>query len=108
MRTLVLHNEFNSTLVIHSVTLPDEAKPYFKVNKPLIRIVSDRDTALRTQVVLASEPVILPQNSKEAALKITFTPSSQLSHLETAFRLNTNLSHFDIDLQAYSGKLDLV
>ncbi|CAG2161950.1 unnamed protein product [Oppiella nova] len=66
-RSLVLHNKFNSTLVIHSVSLPDEAKPYFKV-------------------VLASPAVTLAENSSETALKITFTPSSQLSHLETTFR----------------------
>ncbi|CAG2182086.1 unnamed protein product, partial [Oppiella nova] len=87
-RSLVLHNQFNSTLVIHSVSLPDEAKPYFKV-------------------VLASPAVTLAENSSQTALKITFTPSSQLSHLETTFRLNTNLSYFDVSLQAYSGKLDI-
>jgi hypothetical protein len=69
--------------------LPDEAKPYFKV-------------------VLISSTVTLAEDAKEAALKITFTPSSQLSHLETTFRLNTNLSYFDVPLQAYSGKLDVV
>ncbi|XP_054166549.1 transmembrane protein 131-like [Oppia nitens] len=87
-RTLYLNNKFNTSIAINSISLPDEAKPYFKVT-------------------LVSRTVTIFENSKEAALKITFTPSSHLTHLETTFRLNTNLSYFDVPLQAYSGKLDV-
>lgn len=31
-RNLVISNKFNVTIFIHSIILPDEAKPYFKVN----------------------------------------------------------------------------
>ncbi|RWS31127.1 transmembrane protein 131-like isoform X4 [Leptotrombidium deliense] len=87
-RVLNVISYFNFSLVIHSVSLPDEAKPYFKVT-------------------LIESPVNLSPNETRELATISFTPSQQLTRLQTHFRLHTNISHFDILLSAYSGKLQV-
>lgn len=52
--------------------------------------------------------MVLRENASEPVVKIVFTPSTQLFNLQTFFRLQTNISYFDIALHAYSGKLEVV
>ncbi|RWS07617.1 transmembrane protein 131-like isoform X2 [Dinothrombium tinctorium] len=87
-RVLHISSYFNFSLVVHSVSLPDEAKPYFKITliEPMMKLKPNETMPLAT---------------------ITFTPCKQLTRLQTYFRLHTNISYFDISLNAYSGKLEV-
>lgn len=88
-RVLHVTSYFNFSLVVHSISLPDEAKPYFKVT-------------------LIESDVCLSPNETRPLVVINFTPSQQLTRLQTHFRLHTNISHLDVLLSAYSGRLEVV
>lgn len=91
-RVMNVENRFDSPIIVHDIILPDEAKPYFRLTtKPPYSL-----------------PITLPVGKTFPLLKIEFTPSPQLSHFSTVFRLLTNLSYFDLPLYAYQGRLDLV
>lgn len=87
-RVLNVENRFDTPIIVHDVVLPEDSKPYFRL--------------------ITKQPSILPVGKSFPLLKIEFTPSAQLSHFSTVFRLLTNLSYFDLPLYAYQGKLDLV
>ncbi|KAH9517423.1 hypothetical protein DERF_008099, partial [Dermatophagoides farinae] len=90
-RVMNVENRFDSPIIVHDIILPDEAKPYFRLTtKPPYSL-----------------PITLPVGKTFPLLKIEFTPSPQLSHFSTVFRLLTNLSYFDLPLYAYQGRLDL-
>lgn len=88
----MVKNQFDAPIIVHDIILPDEAKPYFKL----------------TTKHPHSLPVIVPVGSSFPLIRIEFTPSPQLSHFSTTFRLLTNFSNFDLPLYAYRGRLDLV
>lgn len=88
-RLISFKNLFNFTIAIKSFSLPDLAKPYFKV-------------------AFTNCELMIKPNETKSLVSIIFTPSLQLTQLEAYFRLHTNVSYFDIKLNAYSGKLDLV
>lgn len=91
-RVLTVENRFDSPILVHSISLFDEAVPYFKVS-------------LEPQYTF---PVLLPVGVQVPLLNVEFTPSPQLTHLSTWFRLLTNMSHFELPLYAYTGHLNLV
>lgn len=92
-RTVIVENRFDSPVLVHEIVFPDEAKPYFKLtfNEPDLKM-----------------PLLLPKGKPFPLLNLEFTPSPQLSHFSTVFRLMTNFSYFDLPLFAYRGRLDLV
>lgn len=92
-RILNVENRFDSEIMVHKISLSDEAKPYF------------RFTMNSTNCTL---PVLLPKGKSFSLLKIQFTPSLELNYFSTILRLMTNFSTFDLPLYAYRGHLDLV
>lgn len=90
---MTVENRFDSPVLVHEIELPDEAKPYFKLTLPRHH---------------RSMPIVLPVGKPYPLLSLEFTPSPQLSHFSTVFRLLTNYSSFELPLFAYRGRLDLV
>ncbi|KAH9414407.1 hypothetical protein DERP_014428 [Dermatophagoides pteronyssinus] len=90
-RVMNVENRFDNPIIVHDIILPDEAKPYFRL----------------TTKAPYSLPITLPVGKSFPLLQIEFTPSPQLSHFSTVFRLLTNLSYFDLPLYAYQGRLEL-
>ncbi|KAI1283704.1 Transmembrane protein [Halotydeus destructor] len=87
-RTFEMVNRFNFSILVHGLFVPEEAKPYF-------------------EVAMTKMPIVFAANESKSIAMITFSASNQLSQLETYFRLHTNISHFDIKLHAYTGRLRL-
>lgn len=84
-RQLNVTNNFNITLILYSVSLPDEAKPHFAVN--------------------LTEPIVLLPGKSSPTVLLTFQPSHKNLQLTTYVRLHTNISYFDIPLLCFSGRL---
>ena len=93
----MVENRFDSPMLVHEIVLPDEAKPYFKLT------LNDEQSSTSEKM-----PILLPTGKPLPLLNLEFTPSPQLNHFSTVFRLLTNFSSFDLPLYAYHGRLDLV
>ncbi|XP_067136144.1 transmembrane protein 131 isoform X2 [Centruroides vittatus] len=86
-RQLNVTNNFNVTIVIHAVSLPDEAKPHFLAN--------------------ITHPVFLAPGETSSVIWLYFQPADKNLQLTTYLRLHTNISYFDIPLLCFSGKLQV-
>ncbi|KAG8197319.1 hypothetical protein JTE90_013446 [Oedothorax gibbosus] len=80
-------NNFSVVIIVYNVSLPDEVKEHFTVN--------------------FTKPVVLRPGESGTVAFITFKPSLPDLHLTSYLRLHTNISHVDIPLLCFTGRLKL-
>ncbi|XP_070552188.1 transmembrane protein 131-like isoform X2 [Ptychodera flava] len=88
VRDLTLTNLFNFALVIYDVTVPEDIKHIFSIEK-------------------FSGPIFIAPDESDSSLKVLFNSSASL-RLSTVLRLNTNASSFTIPLHCYNGTLQYI
>ncbi|XP_054721293.1 transmembrane protein 131-like [Uloborus diversus] len=85
IREFNITNNFNVVIIIYKVSLADEAKLHFSIKM--------------------AEPVILKPGQSSFVAFLNFKPSIPDLQLNSHFRLHTNISHFDIPLLCFTGRL---
>uniref|UniRef100_A0AAY4DZ93 Transmembrane protein 131 n=1 Tax=Denticeps clupeoides TaxID=299321 RepID=A0AAY4DZ93_9TELE len=86
-RPIVLTNMFNFHILIHDISLPEEAKTMFKV-------------------LNFSEPVLIPAHESRYIFSLHFRPSRPSIHIDSNILLVTNASKFNLPVRAYTGFLE--
>ncbi|KAL2088020.1 hypothetical protein ACEWY4_016848 [Coilia grayii] len=86
-RPIVLTNTFNFPILIHDVSLPEEAKTMFRVQN-------------------FSEPVLVPPREARNIFSLRFCPSRPSIHIDSNILLITNASRFHLPVRAYTGFLE--
>uniref|UniRef100_A0A4D5RQR3 Uncharacterized protein n=1 Tax=Ixodes scapularis TaxID=6945 RepID=A0A4D5RQR3_IXOSC len=87
IRPLNLSNTFPVPVVIHSIELQPESQPHFTV-------------------IFNASTVLQPSETKPVVY-LQFHPEDSALQLNATLRLHTNVSHFDIPISCYSGRLTL-
>ncbi|XP_075545402.1 transmembrane protein 131 isoform X1 [Dermacentor variabilis] len=87
VRPLNISNTFPVPVVIHSIELQPESQPHFTV-------------------IFNSSTVLQPNETKPVVF-LKFHPQKTALQLNATLRLHTNISHFNIPLTCYSGRLTL-
>ncbi|XP_055926563.1 transmembrane protein 131-like isoform X3 [Argiope bruennichi] len=78
-------NNFSVVIIVYSISLPDEAKEHFTVKM--------------------AESIILKPGKSATVAFLTFKPTVPDLQLTSYLRLHTNISHFDIPLLCFTGRL---
>lgn len=87
IRPLNISNTFPVPVVIHSIELQPENQPHF--------------------TVIFNSSTVLQPNETKPVVYLKFHPQKSALQLNATLRLHTNVSHFDIPLTCYSGRLTL-
>ncbi|XP_078401282.1 transmembrane protein 131 isoform X1 [Cetorhinus maximus] len=86
-RPIYLTNTFNFPIIIHNVSLPEDAKSMFKIKN-------------------FSEPVSVPPQKALYIFSLLFTATTSSIHIDSNILLVTNASKFHLPVRAYTGFLD--
>ncbi|XP_048090803.1 transmembrane protein 131-like [Alosa alosa] len=86
-RPIVLTNTFNFPILIHDVSLPEEAKTMFRVQN-------------------FSDSVLVPPREARYIFSLHFRPSRPSIHIDSNILLVTNASRFHLPVRAYTGFLE--
>ncbi|XP_067841900.1 transmembrane protein 131 [Heptranchias perlo] len=86
-RPIYLTNTFNFPIIIHNVSLPEDAKTMFKIKN-------------------FSEPVSVPPHKALYIFSLLFTATTSSIHIDSNILLITNASKFHLPVRAYTGFLD--
>uniref|UniRef100_UPI00398E84E6 transmembrane protein 131 isoform X1 n=2 Tax=Pristiophorus japonicus TaxID=55135 RepID=UPI00398E84E6 len=84
---IYLTNTFSFPIIIHNVSLPEDAKTMFKINN-------------------FSEPVSVPPHKALYICSLLFTATTSSIHIDSNILLITNASKFHLPVRAYTGFLD--
>ncbi|XP_075733789.1 transmembrane protein 131 isoform X3 [Rhipicephalus microplus] len=87
VRPLNISNTFPVPVVIHSIELQPESQPHF--------------------TVIFNSSTVLQPNETKPVVYLKFHPQKTALQLNATLRLHTNISHFNIPLTCYSGRLTL-
>ncbi|KAK8769817.1 hypothetical protein V5799_013715 [Amblyomma americanum] len=87
VRPLNISNTFPVPVVIHSIELQPESQPHF--------------------TVIFNSSTVLQPNETKPVVYLKFHPQKSALQLNATLRLHTNVSHFNIPLTCYSGRLTL-
>uniref|UniRef100_A0A4W3JXY2 Transmembrane protein 131 n=1 Tax=Callorhinchus milii TaxID=7868 RepID=A0A4W3JXY2_CALMI len=86
-RPIYLTNTFKFPIIIHNVSLPQDAEMMFKIKN-------------------FSEPVSVPPHKALYIFSLLFTPTTSSIHIDSNILLITNASKFHLPVRAYTGFLD--
>ncbi|XP_072118848.1 transmembrane protein 131 isoform X1 [Mobula birostris] len=86
-RPIYLTNTFNFPIIIHNVSLPEDAKTMFKIKN-------------------FSTPVSVPPHKALYIFSLLFTATTSSIHIDSNILLITNASKFHLPVRAYTGFLD--
>ncbi|GIY37241.1 transmembrane protein 131 [Caerostris darwini] len=85
IKELNVTNNFGVVFIVYNISLPNEAREHFSVNM--------------------TETVILRPGKSSTIAFLTFKPTIPDLQLTSFIRLHTNISHFDIPLLCFTGRL---
>lgn len=86
-RPIYLTNTFSFPIIIHNVSLPEDAKTMFKIKN-------------------FSTPVSVPPHKALYIFSLLFTATTSSIHIDSNILLITNASKFHLPVRAYTGFLD--
>ncbi|XP_069747987.1 transmembrane protein 131 isoform X2 [Narcine bancroftii] len=86
-RPIYLTNTFSFPIIIHNVSLPEDAKTMFKIKN-------------------FSTPVSVPPHKALYVFSLLFTATTSSIHIDSNILLITNASKFHLPVRAYTGFLD--